>query len=216
MSLGRLRAVFGITNNNIVEVQTRAQAMYDGLSADTKTYANPTLPLPAFQGLIQSLGTAHQAVKTRVIGAREKRDVQRGLLLTGMEVERTFVQSLADANASNAAALITNAGLVVASIPVFNKAMLTLRNAKQSGSVACDANVGLLLGAGTSHPAQRRYFNWQYTLDGGKSFVPMLPTTRGKSLLQGLTPLTTVGVRVSMTNAEGPGEWSQVVTILVL
>ena len=33
---------------------------------------------------------------------------------------------------------------------------------------------------------------------------------------QGLTPLTTVGVRVSMTNAEGPGEWSQVVTILVL
>jgi hypothetical protein len=56
-----------------------------------------------------------------------------------------------------------------------------------------------------------RYFNWQYTFDGGKSFVPMPSTTRSKSLLQGLTPLTTVGVRVSMTNSEGPGEWSQVV-----
>src|SRR5689334_13786005 len=100
-----------------------------------------------------------------------------------------------------------------AAIPVFNKAMLTLRNAKQSGNVTCDANVGLLL-AGTSHPAQMRYFNWQYTLDAGKSFVPMPSTTRGKSLLQGLAPLTTVGVRVSMTNSNGPGEWSQLVTIL--
>src|SRR4051812_45201138 len=61
MSLGRLRAIFGITIKNIADVQTRAQAMYDGLSADTKTYANPMLPLPAFQGLIQDLGTAHQA-----------------------------------------------------------------------------------------------------------------------------------------------------------
>jgi len=216
MNLVRLRAVFGINIRNIVASQTRAQAMHDGLAADPVAYVKPTLPLPAFQTLIVNLGTAHQAVKTRVIGARAKRDVQHALLLTGMEIERTFVQSLADANTALAEALITNGGLVVAMSPLHSKALLTLRRAKQSGGVICDANVGLLVGPGAKHPSETRYFNWQYTLDGGKSFVTVLSTTRGKTLIQGLTPLTTVGVCVSMTNSEGPAEWSQVVTILVL
>lgn len=216
MKLGRLRAVFGIDVHKIVEVQARAQAMYDGLAADPATYASPTLPLPAFEALIQNLSAAQPAVKTRVLGAREKRDVQRGLLLTGMGIERTFVQALADANPTHAAALITNAGLVVATSPVHHKALLTLRNGKQSGTVTCDANVGLLVGAGATHPTANRCFNWQYTLDGSKSFITMLSTSGCKTLIQGLTPLATVGVRVSLSNAQGPGEWSQVVTILVL
>jgi hypothetical protein len=216
MSLGRLRAVFGIDIRRISAVMTRAQGMYDGLEGDPSTYANPTLPLPAFLDLIANLGKAQQAVKTRVVGAREKRDVQHGLLLTGMETERMFVQSLADANPSCAASLITSAGLVVATAPVHVKAMLTLRNGKQSGSVRCEAHVALLIGAGAKHPTEKRYFGWQYTTDGGKTFVTMVPTPAGKVVIEGLTPLTTVGVRVNMTNSEGPGDWSQLVTILVL
>ena len=215
MSFNRLRAVYGINFSKIVDVEARAQAMHDGFAADPATYANPPLALPDFQGLILNLGTAQQAVKTRVVGAREKRDVQRGLLFTGMELERTFVQALADANRAHAAALITNAGLLVVASPVHSKAALTLRNGKQSGIVTCDANVGLLVGAGASHPAASRYFNWEYTVDGSKTFITLLSTTKGKTVIQGLTPLTTVGVRVSMTNDEGPGAWSQVVTILV-
>jgi hypothetical protein len=190
--------------------------MHDGMAADPVTYANPTLALPAFLGLIQDLGKSNQAVKTRTIGARETRDVDHGLLFSGMNVERTFVQVLADNNPLRAAELIRNAGLVVAAVPVQDKALLTLRNAKQSGTITCEANVGLLIGADAKHPRETRYFNWSYTVDGAKSFVTMLSTTRGKTVIQGLTPLTTVGVRVSMTNSEGPGPWSDVATILVL
>jgi hypothetical protein len=215
MSLSRARAVFGINLAKVPEVLTRAQAMHAALAADPVTYASPTLPLPDFLGLIQSLGASQQAVRTRVIGAREKRDYDLALLISGMEVERTFVQALADKDWSRAAVVITNGGLVVAASPVHTKALLTLRNAKESGSVTCDANVGLLVGAGAKHPRQGRYFGWQCTVDGGKSFTTLVPTTRGKTVIQGLTPLTTVGVRVNMTNAEGPGEWSQIVTILV-
>jgi hypothetical protein len=100
--------------------------------------------------------------------------------------------------------------------PVRAKALLTLRNGKQWGSVTCDANVGLLVGAEALHPTESRYFNWQYTLDCAKTLVTLPPTTRGKTLIQGLPPLATVGVRVSLTNSEGPGPWSQWVTILVL
>ena len=216
MSLERLRAVFGINIHRIVAILTRAQAMYDGMAADPSTYAKPLLPLPDFLVLIQNLAVAQQAVKTRTLGASEKRDVHRGLLITGMEIERAFVQSIADAHASQAAALITGAGLVVAASAMHSKPLLAVRHGKQSGSLLCDANVGLLVGAGAKHPNQSRYFNWQYTLDGGATFLTLPPTTTGKTQFHGLTPLTTVGVRVSMTNADGPGAWSQVVTSLVL
>ena len=215
MSIGRLRAILDIDVTRVTQVIDRSQMMCNGLGSDLVTYANPTLALPAFQGLITNFSTAHQAVLTRVIGARPKRDAQRILLLTGMEVERMFVQSLADASPIHADAIITNAGLVVAKVALHTKALLTLRLGKQSGSVLCTANVGLLVGAGTSKPNQYRCFGWQYTLDGSKTFVSAPTTTHCKTLLQGLPVLTTVGVRVSLTNSEGPGPWSQVVTILV-
>lgn len=216
MALGRLRAVFDVDVKKVVEVTDRATAMHGGLSNDTSTYANPPIALPAFNGLIQNVITAQQQVRTRVIGARAKRDAELGLLLTGMEVERSFVQALADADPANAEVLITGAGLVVSGVGTYQKPMLGLRNGKQPGTVVCDANVGLLVGTDAKHPTERRYFNWEYTLDGGKSFVALRSTTRARTLLEGLPLLATVGVRVSMTNSEGPGPWSQVVTILVL
>ena len=64
-------------------------------------------------------------------------------------------------------------------------------------------------------PTQSVFFNWSYTLDGAKSFVNLPPTTIGRTTLQNLTPLTTVGVRVNLNGLDGPGEWSQVVYLVV-
>jgi hypothetical protein len=215
MSLSRLRGVFGVDIRKVTQGVFGAQAMHDGMAADTVTYGNPTLPLTTFLGLIQNTTTAQQAVKTRVIGAREKRDYAYGLLLSGMEVERTFIQSIADTNQSRAATILTGGGLVVADAPVHVKALLTLRNAKESGSITCDANVGLLVGAGARHPKASRYFGWQFTVDGGKTLTTLAPTPTHKTVISGLTPLTTVGVRVNLTNSEGAGPWSDIVTIVV-
>jgi hypothetical protein len=216
MALGRLRAVFGVDVHKVNEVTDRSNAMYSGFSGDPGTYANPPIALSDFKLLITNVVTAQQSVKTRTLGAREKRDVELGLLLTGMEVERAFVQALADANPAKAAALITGTGLVVAGTAGRNKPLLGLRNGKQSGTVICDANVGQLVGPDAKYPTGRRYFNWEYTVDGGKTFVNALSTPRSRTTITGLTPLTTVGVRVSVTDSEGPGPWSQIVTILVL
>jgi hypothetical protein len=215
MSLRTVRAVFGTALTKVPAVQSRAQAMHDGFAADPVTYANPPIPLPDFLGLIQKLALSQQAVKTRVIGARQTRDADLGALVTGMHVQRAFLQSIADKNQARAAAIITNGGLVVALVPVHTKALLTLRNTKQSGSISCDACVKLLVGAGTTHPAQARFFGWQLTIDGGKTFTTLPSTSRHKTLVPGLTPLTTVGIRVNLTNSEGAGPWSDVVTIVV-
>jgi hypothetical protein len=150
------------------------------------------------------------------VGAAAVRDVHRGVLVSAMESERIIVQLMADADRARAIALIENAGLLVAGAPVHEKPPLKLWMGPQAGSIVCDANVGMLVRAsGTTKPWQYRCFNWEHTLDDGQSFVAMPSTPRGKMVLHGFAPAARVGVRVSMTNSEGTGAWSQVVSIIV-
>jgi hypothetical protein len=215
MNLLRARAIFGVNREDIPAVTLRAQSIYTGFSGDEATYASPPVALPALQILIQNVISAQLVVPSGLKGAAAKRDVQRDLLMSAMESERVFVQLLADASPSRAVALILNAGLLVAGFGGHPKALLTLTNGVQPGTVNCDANVGLLVGAGASKPHQNRFFAWQTTVDGGKTFVSAPSTSRGKTTLVNLPSLTLVGVRVQLNNSDGPGAWSQVVTIIV-
>jgi hypothetical protein len=81
--------------------------------------------------------------------------------------------------------------------------------------VVCDANVGLLVGAGAKHPYAARFYGWQYTVDGGKTFVTAPTTGTGKTLLTGLPPLIEIGVRVNVTISGATGDWSDVATIVL-
>jgi hypothetical protein len=214
MALGKLWGVFGTSSVRIAAVLMRAQAMHDGMDAHKADYPSPNPDLPTFLGLIQNLTVAEQAVPKRTVGAAAARDVQRDLLWTGMQTERVYVQTLVDANRSRGASLIQNAGLVVATTTVRTKPLLALTLGTEAGTVHCNANVGLLVGVGTLKPHQQRQLNWQYTLDGGKTFVSAGSTPGCKTVITNLPPLTIVGVRVSLTNMHGSGAWSQVVTIL--
>ena len=211
----RLRAVLDIDKKHIPDVIARAQGMHDGMDADHGTYVAPNPPLPDFFSLIQNLVSAQLLVPKGTRGAAATRDVARDLLVTGMESERMYVQILADASPLKAAALIQNAGLGVAGIPMPHKALLTLSLGAQSGSLACEANIGLLLAMGPHRPHQNRFCTWEYTLDGGKTFVAAPPTSTGKTTILNLPPLSMVGVRVNLSTADGPGPWSPVVSVIV-
>ena len=215
MRILRIRAILGIDTLMITQVLMRSQAMYNGLNGDKTTYANPTIPLNTFEQQIQDVSAADQAVKQRTIGARATRDVHRGVLLGSMVSEMSFVQAIADTTPGRAVQIIENAGLVVAKSTVRPaKGLLTLKNGAASGSVECEVNVGLLIGAGALHPHEHRFFNWSFTTDG-KTFTNALSTTRPRTLLTGFAPLTLLGVRVSLTTSAGPGEWSPIVSITV-
>jgi hypothetical protein len=216
MNLRRIRAVFHFDRHEYGEMLPCAHRMHDGMAGDTATYAAPNPPLPAFLTLIQNADAAQLAVRNRTVGAAATRNSECALLFTAMESELVFIQGLADANPGRGTAIIQNAGLFVGGFPNNPKALLTLRNGKQSGSIVCEANVGLLVAAaGPIKPYQQRFFNWESTVDGSKTFQAAPSTPTGKTTISGFTPLTTVGVRVSMTNRTGQGDWSQVITILV-
>jgi hypothetical protein len=214
MSIGRVRAVFGVDMQQVPLVVGRAELMASGMASDPATYDKPNPPLPAFNDLIANVTKAQTAVRTRVVGAAATRDVHLGALVGGMESERLYIQGLADNNRSHAVQLIQNAGLVVAGSPARTKLLLVLRSGPDLGSVVCDANVGLLVG-GAKHPYAARFFGWEYTVDGGKTFITSPTTATGKTLLTGLPPLTEVGVRVNVTISGVTSDWSDVATIVL-
>jgi len=189
--------------------------MFNGMNADKTTYGSAPVALPAFYTLITDVVSAQGQVDTRVIGAAAVRNAKRDLLWSAMENQRVYVQLLGDKDPANAVSLIQNAGLLVAKVTPRSKALLTLTNGHASGSVDCDVNMRLLMAA-SSKPKQGKTVNWQYTLDGSKTFNGLPSTPKGHTTILGLTPATWVGVRVSVTTTtEGVGPWSDVVTLLV-
>ena len=208
------RAICDCDRDEIPAVQIRAEAMYNGLGSDKVTYAAPSPALPAFLTLIQNLASSQQTALARGKGSAAVRNAARDLLWSGMQSERAYVQGLADVSTSPIT-VIQNAGLVVATVTPRVKSFLVLTLGKQSGTVLCDANVGMLVGTETKKPSQSRFFNWQYTTTNGASYITLPSTPTGKTTIANLTPLTIVGVRVSLTNSTGPGPWSEVATIVV-
>jgi hypothetical protein len=125
---------------------------------------------------------------------------------------RTYVQTLCDSDPSHAAAIAEGAGLFVALTPTRVLPVLVARNAAQSGAVDLSANASALI----DKPGKKKtFFNWQWTTDGGATFHDAEPTVNPRTTLGNLTPLTTVGFRVAVSDRRGRGPWSQVVSILV-
>jgi hypothetical protein len=218
MAVGKARAIVGVDRKRILHVLERARAMHAGFDAHPVDYPAPTVGLPAFLALIQNLDAAQQVVPWRTVGAAAERNEQRDLLWTGMELQRGYVQALADASPARSVSLILNAGLLVAASTARGRPMLALKLGKQPGTVTGEANLGLL-GLGTkleTRQRRRRFLSWEYTLDGGRTFVVADSTVSARTVLHGLPPLTEVGVRVSLTNSRGQGAWSHVETITTI
>jgi hypothetical protein len=109
-------------------------------------------------------------------------------------------------------AVIEAAGFDVALVSAYAKPILAVTQGPVPGSVVLRANALAL--AGRSRAG--RFFNWQATSDGGQTFIGLPPTSKAKTSLASLPPLTTHGFRVSVTTSDGvTGPWSQVVAFLV-
>ncbi len=198
----------GVRSINIPKLLVHTTGVHNGIGSDTATYGAPNPDLPTYLGLIQNLAAANAAVRARTMTAAA-RDLERDLLWTATETQRSYVQSIADRSPSRAVVIIQTAGFVVARPTSHGKGIIELRDGKQSGTLVCDANVGILLGPGAVKPSQSRFFNWQYTPDASRTFVTVPSTPTGKTMITGLTPLTVIGVRVSMTSSTGTGPWSR-------
>ena len=89
--------------------------------------------------------------------------------------------------------------------------LLRARQGDHSGSVKLYASVALLVtGKGG------RFFNWEYSLDGGVTWVAAPSTPQSKTTISGLPTLKQVLFRTSVTLTKtGQGPWTDGVSFIV-
>jgi hypothetical protein len=67
----------------------------------------------------------------------------------------------------------------------------------------------------TKSSGTRSGYEWEYSLDGGKTWVNAPVTLQAKTTVAGLTPGATVQFRYRPVTKGGEGDWSQTVVLLV-
>jgi hypothetical protein len=213
-AIRRARAILDVLRTDAPAAMARGKGMVNGYQNNPAIFVTPVPTIAALNNQIVVVGNLQTLVATHVYGAAATRDFQLGVLMGLLNKGLGYVQDLADSAQSydQAVSVIKAGGLFVAGSPGYQKALLTVRQSMPGAPVVLDANVGMI----TNKSKKGRFFGWQYTADGGKTFVSLPTTAKGIATVAGLTALTTYGFRVNVTLTDGITQpWSQIVEFLV-
>jgi len=172
--------------------------------------ANQYFPLPdpiitAFITALTSYDTAETAAQTRAKGTIAARNVAKVVFTSAIHALKARIQQVADASADQAEAIITSTTLAVKKTTPRQKQQFAVRAGATSGAVEVTAKAA----------APRASYEWQYSLDGGKTWTSAPNTLKAKTVLSGLPVATIVEFRYRATTKSGQGDWSQPTSFLV-
>jgi hypothetical protein len=171
---------------------------------------NPAFPAPvpalaAISAAVSDLQAAETVALTRVKGAAAARNDKRAVLVSLLQQLRGSVQAVADATPENGATIIQSAGLGVRKTVVRATRVFEVKPGPLSGTAAATTTVA----------ARRASYEWEYSVDGGKTWVSAPVTLKSKATITGLPVGTVVQFRSRAVTKSGEGDWGQVVSMLV-
>jgi hypothetical protein len=188
----------------IAALIVRATAIVDAVAANSGTFVTPSPALALLRTHIATLTTAESATKTHTAGTVAARDAAKKVLLADLRQLRAYVEALATASPDQAAAIAEQAAMTLKKQPATHKSDLALKQTV-SGTVQVVAKA-----TAGSHAHE-----WQYSTDGGKTWIVLPSTLKASTAITGLTPGVSVQVRHRPVTKEAPGDWSQPVSALV-
>jgi hypothetical protein len=168
-------------------------------------FPTPTPALTEVSAAITALQSAEAAALSRVKGAVVTRNDKKAALVAVLQEVRGYIQKVADTNADNSANIITSSGLPIKKTAVHKPRVFTAKPGAVSGSVEV-----LAVSAG-----RRASYEWQYSTDGGKTWIEAPPSLQAKTTISGLPVASTVQFRFRSVTKAGPSDWSQPTALLV-
>jgi hypothetical protein len=175
--------------------------------AMTNNQAFPT-PVPALAALsaaVSELQAAETVALTKATGAVAARNDKRAVVVSLLQQLRGYVQAIADATPENGATIIQSAGIAVRKIPTRPPRVFAAKQGTVSGSAKLTATVA----------ARRASYDWEYSTDGGKTWVSAPSSLQAKTTVTGLPVGTSVLFRFRTVTKTGEGDWSQGISLLV-
>jgi hypothetical protein len=195
----------------VLKLPTKIQALityaHGIATALTNNPSFPTLTptLATLSAAIADLQTAETAALARAKGAVVTRNEKKTALIQLLQQLRGVIQTAADANVENGASIITSAGVAVRKVAVRAPRTFSAKPGAISGTAKLVA-----VSAGN-----RSGYEWEYSSDGGKTWVTAPATLQAKTTVTGLTTGTTVQFRYRPVTKAGEGNWTQPVSLLV-
>ena len=168
-------------------------------------FPTPAPPLSSVASALTAFQAAEAIALTRAKGAAEARNVKRVALLQLLEQLKAYVQTVVDAAVDDGAAIALGAGMAVRKTPVRPPRVFAAKPGAVTGTVKLVAAAA----------ARRAAYTWQYSTDGGKTWISLPPTLHAKTTASGLTAGTRVEFRYQALTEAGESNWSQGVQLLV-
>jgi hypothetical protein len=194
-----------------LKLPTRVQALITYAQNIVKLMTgNPSFPtvvpsLVTITAAINDLQSAEATTLNRTKGAVVTRNEKRTALVSLLQQLKGYIQTTADANLENGASIITSAGVDVRKTVVRSPRVFAAKPGDVTGTAK-------LIAASAGHRAS---YEWEYSLDGGKTWVTAPVTLQAKTTVSGLTAGTTVQFRYRPVTKTGEGNWTQPVSLLV-
>ena len=169
------------------------------------SFPNPTPTLAAVSAAIDDLQAAETAALARTKGAVATRNDKRAALVLLLKQLRGYIQTTADASAENGAALIESSGVAVRKTTTRRARAFTAKAGAVSGSAKVIATAA----------GRRASYEWQYSTDGGKTWIAAPVTLQAKTTIAGLAPGATVLFKYRAVTKAGEGDWSQAASLVI-
>jgi hypothetical protein len=183
---------------------TYAQGIVKAMTGNP-AYPNPLPTLAAVTTATNDLQAAHTASLTRAKGTAAVRNEKHAVLVTLLLHLKAYIQAQADANAENATSIIESAGVGLRKPPTHHARVF----AAKAGALSGTADL-------VAAPAGRRAaYEWEFSTDGGKTWLPAPPTLQAKTTVSGLPSGTTALFRYRSVTKTGASDWSAAVSLLV-
>jgi hypothetical protein len=196
--------VLGIDKNaSVATLSERSTVVVNAMTAAKATFSTPSPALSTVSAAITALSSAQEAFKSKT-GSKADRDDAWKALLALMQQLQGYVQATARANPAHAANIAEDAAMRLRKTPTHHKSDLAVSSV---GSGAVKVVAKALKGA--------RANEFQYSTDGGKTWIACPTALQAHATITGLQPGTTVMYRHRPVTKTGPGDWSQTVTAMV-
>jgi hypothetical protein len=169
------------------------------------SFPTPAPPLAAVSAAVGDLQTAETAALARTKGAVATRNDKRAALVVLLTQLRGYIQTTADSSAENGAAIIESAGVAVRKTPTRRARAFAAKPGAVSGTAKVVAKTA----------GRRASYEWQYSTDGGKTWIIAPVTLQAKTTIAGLAPGATVLFKCRPVTRAGEGDWSQPASLVI-
>ena len=180
------------------------QGVVTGMTAN-KAFPTPTPPLATVAASIDALISAENNAATKVKGAATARNVAKNALILQLKQLGGYVQSVADGDVENSATIIESARMSVRKVPARPARVFSAEPGPTTGTAKLVAHSA----------SSRAAYEWEYSIDAGKTWVAAPPSLQAKTTVTGLPAGTSVQFRYRSVTKTGAADWSTPVTLLV-